>query len=71
MKISRAIPLCLFTLLAAIPLTAQQVGPANGTLIVAGGALSDPAVFARFVELAGGPSAPNRHHSDGRRGRQL
>lgn len=58
MKISRAIPLCLFTLLAAIPLTAQQVGPANGTLIVAGGSLSDPAVFARFVELAGGPSAP-------------
>ena len=37
---------------------AQQVGPANGSLIVAGGALSDPAVFARFVELAGGPSAP-------------
>ncbi|MDE2795136.1 MAG: cyanophycinase [Gemmatimonadota bacterium] len=58
MKIPRAIPLCLFALLAAIPLTAQQVGPANGTLIVAGGALSDPAVFARFVELAGGPSAP-------------
>ena len=43
----------------AIPIaSAQQVGPANGSLIVAGGALSDPAVFARFVELAGGPSAP-------------
>lgn len=41
---------------SAVP--AQQVGPANGSLIVAGGALSDPAVFARFVELAGGPSAP-------------
>ena len=37
---------------------AQEVGPANGSLIVAGGALSDPAVFARFVELADGPSAP-------------
>ena len=36
----------------------QQVGPANGSLVVAGGALRDPAVFARFVELAGGPSAP-------------
>ena len=62
MKISRSIPLYLFTLLAATlaatPLAAQQVGPANGTLIVAGGSLSDPAVFARFVELAGGPSAP-------------
>ncbi len=58
MRISRAIPLCLFILFAAVPLAAQQVGPANGTLIVAGGSLSDPAVFARFVELAGGPSAP-------------
>ena len=36
----------------------QQVGPANGSLVVAGGALRDPAVLARFVELAGGPSAP-------------
>ena len=58
MKVSRFIRLCFLVLLAAAPLTAQQVGPANGTLIVAGGALSDPAVFARFVELAGGPSAP-------------
>ena len=37
---------------------AQSVGPANGSLVVAGGALQDPAVFARFMELAGGPSAP-------------
>jgi len=46
------------TTLPATPASAQQVGPANGSLIVAGGALSDPAVFARFVDLAGGPSAP-------------
>ena len=46
------------TALYAAPASAQQVGPANGSLIVAGGALSDPAVFARFVDLAGGPSAP-------------
>ena len=58
MKVFRLIRPCLLLFLAAAPLTAQQVGPANGTLIVAGGALSDPAVFARFVELAGGPSAP-------------
>ena len=54
---------CLTTIAAAAALSvasasAQQVGPANGSLIVAGGALSDPAVFARFVDLAGGPSAP-------------
>ena len=51
----------LLSLLVAVipPLShAQEVGPPNGTLIVAGGALSDPAVFARFVELAGGPAAP-------------
>lgn len=41
-----------------LPVAAQQVGPASGSLVVAGGALRDPAVFARFVELAGGPSAP-------------
>ena len=43
---------------APTPASAQQVGPESGSLIVAGGALRDPAVFARFVELAGGPSAP-------------
>ena len=50
--------LLVASVLAAPLASAQQVGPANGSLIVAGGALSDPAVFARFVELAGGPSAP-------------
>jgi cyanophycinase len=34
------------------------VGPENGSLIVAGGALVDAGVFERFMELAGGPSAP-------------
>lgn len=32
-------------------------GPENGTLIIAGGALKDPKVFERFVELAGGADA--------------
>lgn len=60
----RFLPLALLALAAThplpspTPLAAQQVGPANGSLIVAGGSLTDPAVFARFVELAGGPSAP-------------
>ena len=53
-----ALALALALTCIATPAGAQQVGPANGSLIVAGGALSDPAVFARFVELAGGPSAP-------------
>jgi len=37
---------------------AQEVGPPNGSLVIVGGALSDPAIVARFIELAGGPDAP-------------
>lgn len=33
-------------------------GPANGHLIIAGGNLSDTAVFKKFMDLAGGPDAP-------------
>ena len=59
---ARALTLALTLTLAPTftpaPAHAQEVGPANGSLIIAGGALRDPAVFARFVELAGGPSAP-------------
>ncbi len=36
---------------------APQVGPANGSLVVAGGAMQDPAIYERFIELAGGPDA--------------
>ena len=36
----------------------QEVGPENGSLVIVGGALRDPAIWARFVELAGGPDAP-------------
>ncbi|HEY9117096.1 MAG TPA: cyanophycinase [Roseivirga sp.] len=32
----------------------QTTGPQNGHLIIAGGALTDPDVFAKFIELAGG-----------------
>lgn len=37
---------------------AQEIGPANGSLVIVGGALQDPAIWSRFVELAGGPDAP-------------
>lgn len=39
-------------------LAAQEVGPPSGSLVVVGGALSDPAIVERFIELAGGPDAP-------------
>lgn len=35
-----------------------EVGPANGSLVVVGGAMRDPAIVRRFIELAGGPDAP-------------
>ncbi len=53
-----AATLAALVISASTPASAQQVGPANGSLVVAGGALSDPDVFARFVDLAGGPNAP-------------
>jgi cyanophycinase len=42
----------------AVAASAQEVGPAKGTLLVVGGGLRDPAISRRFVDLAGGPSAP-------------
>ena len=37
---------------------AQEVGPARGALVIVGGAMQDPAIVERFVQLAGGPDAP-------------
>lgn len=45
-----------------LALTAAQaapvVGPTNGTLVIVGGGLKDPAILKRFIQLAGGPAAP-------------
>jgi cyanophycinase len=38
--------------------TAPVVGPVAGSLVVVGGALRDPGILRRFLELAGGPEAP-------------
>jgi cyanophycinase len=37
---------------------AADVGPSNGYLVIVGGAMRDPAIFERFLDLAGGPDAP-------------
>ena len=37
---------------------AQEVGPKRGALVIVGGAMKDPAIMERFIELAGGPTAP-------------
>ncbi|MXY30028.1 MAG: cyanophycinase [Gammaproteobacteria bacterium] len=39
------------------PLGAQEVGPANGSLVVVGGAMQDLGIVRRFIDLAGGPDA--------------
>lgn len=38
------------------PAEAQQ-GPENGSLVIVGGAMRDPAILERFFQLAGGPDA--------------
>ncbi len=40
------------------PAGPPKVGPAHGTLMVVGGNMHDPALYKRFIELAGGPDAP-------------
>ena len=48
----------LLTLFLLIPMSLlgqkETIGPANGHLIIAGGALRDTTVFNKFIELAGG-----------------
>jgi len=36
---------------------AVSKGPENGHLVIVGGSLSDPGIYAKFLELAGGPDA--------------
>ncbi len=43
---------------AATNALSTEVGPVNGSLVVAGGGVTDPAIYERFVALAGGPEAP-------------
>ncbi|MGD8319963.1 MAG: Type 1 glutamine amidotransferase-like domain-containing protein, partial [Gemmatimonadota bacterium] len=65
-KLARTLATTLAVLLPAPALlSAQQmeagppkVGPEHGSLVVVGGNLHDPAIYARFIELAGGPDAP-------------
>lgn len=37
---------------------APEFGPANGSLVIVGGAMRDAAIRERFLDLAGGPDAP-------------
>jgi cyanophycinase len=50
----------ILTLLIAAASFSQEVpeyGPPNGALVIVGGNLKDPAIYNRFIQLAGGPDA--------------
>jgi len=47
-----------FVLAAVALITAQEIGPKTGSLVIVGGAMRDSAIVKRFIELAGGPDAP-------------
>jgi len=55
---SLRVKMVVFFLAAAGCLLAQEIGPAKGALVIVGGAMKDPAILERFIELAGGPDAP-------------
>jgi cyanophycinase len=44
--------------LTTTSISAQQIGPPNGALVIVGGAMRDQAIVERFLSLAGGPDAP-------------
>ena len=54
----RCSAIALLILASGLPLGAQKVGPATGSLVIVGGAMQDPVIVKRFIDLAGGPDAP-------------
>ena len=55
---SRVFVLAALALTAATVVVPADIGPSNGSLLVAGGGVKDPTIYKRFIELAGGPEAP-------------
>ena len=41
-----------------VQIDAQTRGPSNGSLVIVGGAMRDPGIMERFLDLAGGKDAP-------------
>ena len=56
MRVAAIFLFCL-TLVVSTNVCAQTVGPENGSLVIVGGAMRDPAIVQRFLELAGGPDS--------------
>ncbi|MFC2158768.1 cyanophycinase [Acidobacteriota bacterium] len=62
MKMSRNICLILILFVGVIGFQdlgiSSEVGPERGSLVIVGGAMKDPVILERFLQLAGGPEAP-------------
>ena len=58
MRTPKVPSLILAICLVTFPISAQEIGPANGALVIVGGAMRDRAIMDRFLNLAGGPDAP-------------
>jgi len=56
--VNRFLVVTALALATATVAVAADIGPTNGSLVVAGGGVKDPAIYERFVSLAGGPEAP-------------
>ena len=56
-SLTLTLPLLLSFAYGLEPAPQTEVGPANGSLVVVGGAMRDPAILNRFIDLAGGPDA--------------
>ncbi len=56
----RPVRLALMAALLCLPVQseAQTTGPSNGSLVIVGGAMRDPGIIQRFLDLAGGADAP-------------
>ena len=54
----RLLPVLLLTICTVPDARPQEVGPAHGALVIAGGGIRDLSILERFIELAGGPEAP-------------
>jgi cyanophycinase len=55
---NRIFVLTTLVLATATAAFAAEVGPSDGSLVIAGGGVADPAIYERFMTLAGGPEAP-------------
>jgi cyanophycinase len=60
MRADTRLPFIVAVFILAVSATAiaAEIGPTHGSLVVAGGGVTDPEIYEQFVALAGGPDAP-------------